>query len=150
MEQEDLGKSVSNEVCESDGESVGIQAKKVKIDRRKKGNHERTEAQKLAFEKAKKIRDGRRQERANVKIEEEQKKKKEMEERILKKAVSIKKKQIVREALLEEISDEEIPMEVIKKIQKRLPARQTPIKNQELPPQQPQYLQPQYPQYSFF
>lgn len=155
MEQEDLGESVSNEVVESDGnESVGIQAKKVKIDRRKKGNYERTEAQKLAFEKARKIRDDKRQERANAKMEEEQKKKKQTEERILKKAVAIKKKQIVREAILEEISEDEdiqdIPMEVVKKIQKKLPARQTPIKRQELPSYEPQYLQQQYPQFSFY
>lgn len=50
-----------------------------------------------------------------------------LEERIIKKAVSIKKKQIKKQAVLEEISDDDTPMEKIKELAnkkqiQRLPA----------------------------
>ena len=52
-----------------------------------------------------------------------------IEQKIVKKAVSIKKKQIKKEALLEEISDDETPMEKIKEIAKKKnhPAPQPPV-----------------------
>jgi len=59
-----------------------------------------------------------------------------IEQKIVKKAVSIKKKQIKKEALLEEISDDETPMEKIKEIAKK--------KNHPAPQQtvnaKPQYI----------
>jgi hypothetical protein len=61
----------------------------------------------------------------------------------LKKAVAIKKKHIIQEAILDEISDEEdIPIEVVKKIQhrqakKKLPAKPQPVVKQQLPPPPP-------------
>ena len=58
-----------------------------------------------------------------------------IEQNIVKKAVSIKKKQIKKEALLEEISDDETPMEKIKEIAKK--------KNHPAP-QQPVNAKPQY------
>ena len=58
-----------------------------------------------------------------------------IEQKIVKKAVSIKKKQIKKEALLEEISDDETPMEKIKEIAKK--------KNHPAP-QQPVNTEPQY------
>ena len=58
-----------------------------------------------------------------------------IEQKIVKKAVSIKKKQIKKEALLEEISDDETPMEKIKEIAKK--------KNHPAP-QQPVNAKPQY------
>ena len=42
-----------------------------------------------------------------------------LEQKIVKKAVSIKKKQIKKEALLEEISDDETPIQKIKEIAKK-------------------------------
>ena len=42
-----------------------------------------------------------------------------MEQKIVKKAISIKKKQILKEAALDEISDDETPMEAIKQIVKK-------------------------------
>ena len=43
-------------------------------------------------------------------------KKKELEEKIVKKAIAIKKKEIKRKAVLDEISDDETPIEEIKKV----------------------------------
>ena len=42
-----------------------------------------------------------------------------LEQKIVKKAISIKKKQIKKEAVLDEISDDETPMEAIKQIAKK-------------------------------
>jgi hypothetical protein len=48
------------------------------------------------------------------KLLEEEENKKQLEEKIVKKAVSIKKKQIKKELALDEISDDETPIEEIK------------------------------------
>ena len=56
-----------------------------------------------------------------------------LEQKIVKKAISIKKKQIKKEAALDEISDDETPMEKIKQIAKKIPI-QPPIE------QKPKYL----------
>ena len=55
--------------------------------------------------------------------------KKKSEERIIKKAVAIKKKHLLQETVLDELSDEdEMPIEVIKKIQQRKEKKQLPAK----------------------
>ena len=54
-----------------------------------------------------------------------------LEQKIVKKAISIKKKQIKKEAALDEISDDETPIQKIKQIAKRMPQ---PVE------QQPKYL----------
>ena len=51
---------------------------------------------------------------------QEEKDKKELEAKIIKKAVSIKKKQIKKQTVLEEISDDETPIEVIKEMNVKL------------------------------
>ena len=45
-----------------------------------------------------------------------------LEAKIVKKAISIKKKQIKKEAALDEISDDETPIQKIKEIAKKIPA----------------------------
>jgi hypothetical protein len=57
-----------------------------------------------------------------------------LEQKIVKKAISIKKKQIIKEAALDEISDDETPMEKIKQIAKK--------KKQLIPPvdDKPKYI----------
>ena len=42
-----------------------------------------------------------------------------MQDKVVKKAISIKKKQIKKEALLDEISDDETPIQKIKEIAKK-------------------------------
>jgi hypothetical protein len=78
----------------------------------------RTQKQLDAFEKAKQIRDAN-----TIKRKEEQKKKEDEERKIIeaklvKKAISIKKKEIKKQAVLDAISDDETPIEKIKEIAK--------------------------------
>ena len=69
-----------------------------------------------------------------------QEKEKEVEKRILKKAVSIKKKEIVQQAILENDLDDDIPNEVIEKIVKRQRAKRAtppvkqPVETPVIPP----------------
>ena len=86
----------------------------------------------------------KRLEMARMKRELEKQKQEEekrrQEELIIKKALALKKKQIKKEAILHEISDDETPIEVIKKI-----AKKTTTKKTELPP----IATPQKPQFIF-
>ena len=58
-----------------------VKVKKEKIDRRRKGNHERTEAQKKAFEAVKAKRDAIRKERIEKRTAEEQQLKEELKKK---------------------------------------------------------------------
>jgi hypothetical protein len=99
-----------------------------------KAKKPRTAKQLEAFEKAKAIRDAnalKRKEEAKRLAEEERK---IIEEKLVKKAISIKKKQIKKQAVLEEISDDETPIEKVKEIAEKikapiqkLPAPEKPI-----------------------
>lgn len=111
---EDSKAKAALEEPESDDDPAEIQAPK--IDRRKKGNNVRTEKQVAAFEKVKEIRDQKRKERAELREVQKEELKKVIEEKVVKKAISIKKKQIKQQAALDEISDDETPIEQIKKI----------------------------------
>jgi hypothetical protein len=146
--------SLLTDETESVDEDNIIQAPKVKEDKRK--TKPRTQKQIEAFEKVKAIRDEKRKERigkreqekaeqqeSQIKLKEELQK--QTEAKILKKAIAIKKKHIIQEAMLDEISDEdEIPIEVVKKIQQRkekktLPAKPQPIQKKEAPTPKPQF-----------
>ena len=61
--------------------------------------------------------------------------KEDLEDKIVKKAISIKKKQIKKEAILDEISDDETPIQKIKEIAKK---RNHPAPQQVEP--KPQYI----------
>jgi hypothetical protein len=52
--------------------------------------------------------------------------KKQTEEKIVKKAVAIKKKQIIKEAILEDSDDDDIPIEIVKKIKAKQVAKKEP------------------------
>jgi hypothetical protein len=78
----------------------------------------RSQKQIEQFEKARAIRDAKRKQKIEQKILEEQQHQKELEDKILQKAISIKKKQILKQKVLDEISDEETPIEEVKKIVK--------------------------------
>ena len=83
----------------------------------------RSQAQIDAFVKVRAKRDENRVARLKTKEEEAVVKKDEIEQKIVKKAVSIRKKQIVREAVLDDISDEDIPVEIVKKLVKKYPKK---------------------------
>ena len=60
-----------------------------------------------------------------------------IEEKIVKKAVAIRKKQIVREAVLDDISDDDIPVEIVKKIIKKYPKKAVAPAPAPVPVKQP-------------
>lgn len=102
-----------------------------------KPKRERTPAQIAAWEKCLANRTKAREERAKLKDEDakllaEYKKQlaKKTESKIVKKAVGIKKKQIIREEEIDEISEDETPIEVVKEIIKK---RRQPAPKKQLP-----------------
>ena len=111
-----------------------------------------SEKQKAILENARKVRmanfEKREQERQVIAKEKELKKderKQEVERKIIKKAVCIKKKQIVEEALLNDELDDEIPDEVIQKIVKKQRAkRATSAVKQAVEPVEPQPIKSKY------
>jgi hypothetical protein len=97
----------------------------------------RTEAQMKAFEKAKekaKLNADKRKAEREAKAKEEQK---AIEEKLVKKAVSLKKKQIKEQAILDKIEDDDTPLVEIEKIVKELPAKFKKAVKQDLPVQTP-------------
>ena len=81
----------------------------------------RTQKQIEAFQKVRDKKMENAKKRQDEKKVQEEEAKKELEAKIIKKAVSIKKKQIKKQVVLEEISDDETPIEVIKEMKKSLP-----------------------------
>ena len=66
--------------------------------------------------------------------------KKQIEEKIVKKAVAIKKKEIKKRAVLDEISDDDTPIEEVKKIAKKIPQKTT----QPVEPEKPKTIFEKY------
>lgn len=76
----------------------------------------RTEKQLEAFEKAKQIRDANALKRKEERLKKEEEERKQNEEKLIKKAIALKKKQLKKQAILDEISDDDTPIQKIKKI----------------------------------
>jgi hypothetical protein len=66
-----------------------------------------TEKQREALKRGQEKRNANRDARAEAKRKEEEEKKRIMEEKLVKKAIAVKKKQIKRQEMLDEISDDE-------------------------------------------
>lgn len=110
-----------------------------------KPKRERTEAQKKAWERCLASRQKNREDRKKIQDEDakllaEYKKQlaKKAETKVVKKAVGIKKKAIIREQDLDEISEDETPIEVVKEIIKK--RRQPAPKKQPEPEPEPQKM----------
>lgn len=117
MSTEDLGEVEAKTDTESLPEAI------------QKSKKPRTQKQIEAFERARKIRDEKRAERKEVKEKAETEYKQQKEAKIVKKALSIKKKQILADADLDTVSSEDdIPIEVVKKIMKKYPKKSAPPK----------------------
>jgi len=110
-----------------------IQAVKSNSDSRPLGlKKERTPKQIETFEKARITREAnikkKKEEAERIAIEE----KKIKEEKLIKKAVAVRKKQLKREELLNELSDDETPVqkdkEVVKKVVPVIPKEEKPMK----------------------
>ena len=88
--------------------------------------------------KLKEYHERKREEKEQLAIqkqEEEKQRKKKIEDKIVTKAIAIKKKQIKQEAILDEISDDDTPIEEVKKIVKKLPAKKDEPNPVKLPPE---------------
>jgi len=95
-----------------------------------KPKRKQTEAQKQNFVRALEkrrenvaLRKAARELEKQIKEAELETKKKEVERKIVKKAVCIKKKEILSQAALDDISDEDIPNEIVEKIIKKQRAK---------------------------
>lgn len=96
----------------------------------------RTEKQVQAFTKAREVKMAKIKERNDVIAELEKQAKQELDSKIVKKAISIKKKQIKASAELDEYSDDDTPLEeVLQVAKKRAPRSQAT--------QQPRHREPQ-------
>lgn len=86
-----------------------------------KAKKPRSQKQIEQFERIRAIRDANRKARAEERALQEEQNKKELEDKIVKKAISIKKKQILKQKVLDEVSDDETPIEEVKEIVKSTP-----------------------------
>ena len=126
-------KSENEEVPEPETQEIeektDLKSKKVK--------RERTEKQKEHFARLSELNKKRYEEKRLIKEEEEAKRKRELEKKIIDKAIKIKKKIIKKEMLLEELSDDETP------IQKPKAKQSEPVKKERSAPIQtepPKYV----------
>lgn len=103
-------------------------------------------AQKANFEKCLQTRKQnialRNQQKADLAAAEDLKKEekqKEVERKILKKAIVIKKRDVIKEAILEEVSDDDIPIEIVQKIIKKQQAKKAVKSSKQVEPPAPKY-----------
>lgn len=160
MSEEDLevltNEDVEEEEVQEEDECIQIVKKPVKkkIYQKKepvegaepKPKRERTEAQKKAWERCLANRQKNREDRKKVqdddaKLLAEYKKQlaKKSETKVVKKAVGIKKKAIMRDEDLDQISEDETPIEVVKQ---KIAQRRQPAPKKQLPPREPVYEMP--------
>lgn len=96
----------------------------------------RTEKQIEAFAKAREVKMSKIKERNETIAEFEKQAKQELDRKIVKKAISIKKKQIKASAELDEFSDDDTPLEEVMEVAKKRTSRAKPT-------QQPKYREQQ-------
>lgn len=119
-EPEDLEIEISKDAAVKKMEKVEVQP----VTKQKKP---RSEAQLKVFERAKetaRINAEKRKAEREVAAEQERKL---LEEKLVKKAISVKKKQIKAQAVLDEISDDDTDMVEIEKIAKKLPGKKAAV-----------------------
>jgi hypothetical protein len=133
--------SVKLEDVEDKSEDEALEAPKVIPKKKRVPSEKQLEVLKVAREKLalkqkeKQIQKRLEQEAIESEVQKPMDQYKEgLEQKIVKKAISIKKKQIKKEAVLDEISDDETPIEAIKQIAKK--------KKQLIPPvdDKPKYI----------
>ena len=132
-------KKVLEPVEEEDEEPIAPKPKRVQ-----------TEAQRENFKKALAkrqeniaLRKAAKELEKQVKEAELEAKKKDIERKVVKKAICLKKKEILSQACLEDISDEEIPDEIVQKIVKKQRAKSAPKPKPVAP------VAPPTPKYNF-
>jgi hypothetical protein len=118
-----------------------------KIDRRKREFMTRTPAQEAAFAKARENRDLNRKNRAETRIIAAQENKNIIEEKVVKKAVAIKKREIKRNEILDSISDDEADLQEIREILRR--RKEDKLKAVSRPKKEPNIVIPPSPLFTF-
>ncbi len=103
-----------------------------------------SDRQKEILQKAREKKMENFQKRENERALVAQEKEKEVEKRILKKAVSIKKKEIVQQAILENDLDDDIPNDVIEKIIKKNRAKRVAPIKKPVEPVEPDPIKSKY------
>jgi hypothetical protein len=98
---------------DSDNDSDDVQVKKKSAGAGgvTPAKRERTEKQKAAFEKAQQTRMLKAEQRRKEREQQEAETKKELEQKLIEKAIKVKKKQIKRAKVIEELSDDDAPIE---------------------------------------
>lgn len=90
----------------------------------------RSEAQIAAFKNTLMIRQQKRDERKEIKMKNQELRTLDVEKKIVKKAMSIKKKEILQDLVLDDVEeDNEIPIEIVKKILKKYPKKKVEMPN---------------------
>lgn len=93
-----------------------------------KPKKEKTDLQKISLQKARMVAKQNAEARKEANKLYAEQATKEFEEKVIQKAISLKKKEIKQKAQLEAISDDDTPMEKIKQISKKVDSIQTPTK----------------------
>lgn len=94
-----------SETSVSDNEEIEVKPKRI-----------RSEKQKQAFMKAQQTRLKKAEERKKEKSLKDQEEKEELEKRLIDKAIKVKKKQIQKMKVIEDLSDDDTPIEKLKPI----------------------------------
>tara|TARA_R110002167_G_scaffold6518_2_gene30158 strand:- start:131 stop:649 length:519 start_codon:yes stop_codon:yes gene_type:complete len=128
-----------------------IQADKKDTKTEVKEKKPRTAKQIEAFEKARETREKNALARKQSRDEEAIAIRKQVEDKLVKKAIAVKKKQIKQQAVLDEISDDDTPLEEVEKIATRSVAK-TRLKREvakDFPAPPPPAQEPVTPKYYF-
>ena len=136
-------KEVNIEVIRPDGVGSSRDAPEIKQaeTQAQKKKRIQSEAQKLNTQKMREKLKEAQERKKQEKAEREAMERAILDEKIVKKAISIKKKQIKKEKVLDEVSDDDTPMEeIVKKIK--------PTKAPEVKPPVPVYAQPAPPKFT--
>ena len=126
-----------------------LQADKKDTKKAVKEKKPRTAKQIEAFEKARQTREKNALARKQMRDEEAIAIRKEVEEKLVKKAIAVKKKQIKQQAVLDEISDDETPLEEVEKIATRSKTRLKRETTKDFPAPAPVAEEPVRPKYYF-
>jgi len=128
-----------------------LQADKKDTKKEVKEKKPRTAKQIEAFEKARETREKNALARKEMRDEEAIAIRKQVEDKLVKKAIAVKKKQIKQQAVLDEISDDDTPLEEVEKIATRSVTK-TRLKREvtkEFPAPPPPAQEPVTPKYYF-
>ena len=118
LEDEDVGDIGEKMVSKTEEpientETINDEEKVASVEKPKK---KLTEKQLEALKKGQRKRNDNREKNRLEKEKKEEEERKILEEKLIKKAIAVKKKQIKKQALLDEISDDETPIEKVKQI----------------------------------